>query len=135
MKRIKVIDDEQFFKYQTEWFKTQFNIGASSGVWRDFIGVQTSFKMDFDKDMFEDVKHVRYMLNEVGLKRLSNAVSAHKKRINQANKRSVQLTLDPSVALKLRQLALNQNMTQSEVVQQLLIGEVQIPIQLEDDYF
>ena len=125
---MKIIDDEQFFEYQSEWFKTQFKKGDSSGVWIDFKGVEHAFKMDRYGSMFEDVTHIRKMLNEVGLKRLNNAISARRKRINQADKKSVQLTLDKKVASKLKLMAENQNMTQSEIIAGMITGEIQMDL-------
>lgn len=125
---MKIIDDEQFFEYQSEWFKTQFKKGDSSGVWIDFKGVEHAFKMDRYGSMFEDVTHVRKMLNEVGLKRLNNAISARRKRINQTDKKSVQLTLDKNVASKLKLMAETKGMTQSEVIEGMITGEIQMDL-------
>lgn len=125
---MKIIDDEQFFEYQSEWFKTQFKKGDSSGVWIDFKGVEHAFKMDRYGSMFEDVTHVRKMLNEVGLKRLNNAISARRKRINQADKKSVQLTLDKNVASKLKLMAETKGMTQSEIIEGMITGEIQMDL-------
>lgn len=125
---MKIIDDEQFFEYQSEWFKTQFKKGDSSGVWVDFKGVEHAFKMDRYGSMFEDVTHIRKMLNEVGLKRLNNAISARRKRINQTDKKSVQLTLDKNVASKLKLMAETKGMTQSEIVEGMITGEIQMDL-------
>lgn len=125
---MKIIDDEQFFEYQSEWFKTQFKKGDSSGVWIDFKGVEHAFKMDRYGSMFEDVTHIRKMLNEVGLKRLNNAISARRKRINQTDKKSVQLTLDKNVASKLKLMAETKGMTQSEIVEGMITGEIQMDL-------
>ena len=125
---MKIIDDEQFFEYQSEWFKTQFKKGDSSGVWIDFKGVEHAFKMDRYGSMFEDVIHVRKMLNEVGLKRLNNAISARRKRINQTDKKSVQLTLDKNVASKLKLMAETKGMTQSEIIEGMITGEIQMDL-------
>ncbi|MEJ6080894.1 ribbon-helix-helix domain-containing protein [Vibrio sp. 1-Bac 57] len=125
---MKIIDDEQFFEYQSEWFKTQFKKGDSSGVWIDFKGVEHAFKMDRYGSMFEDVTHVRKMLNEVGLKRLNNAISARRKRINQTDKKSVQLTLDKNVASKLKLMAETKGMTQSEIIEGMITGEIQMDL-------
>ena len=125
---MKIIDDEQFFEYQSEWFKTQFKKGNSSGVWIDFKGVEHAFKMDRYGSMFEDVTHIRKMLNEVGLKRLNNAISARRKRINQTDKKSVQLTLDKNVASKLKLMAETKGMTQSEIIEGMITGEIQMDL-------
>ncbi|MEJ6080891.1 hypothetical protein MT391_20525 [Vibrio sp. 1-Bac 57] len=125
---MKIIDDEQFFEYQSEWFKTQFKKGDSSGVWIDFKGVEHAFKMDRYGSMFEDVTHIRKMLNEVGLKRLNNAISARRKRINQTNKKSIQLTLDKNVASKLKLMAETKGMTQSEIIEGMITGEIQMDL-------
>lgn len=125
---MKIIDDEQFFEYQSEWFKTQFKKGDSSGVWIDFKGVEHAFKMDRYGSMFEDVTHIRKMLNEVGLKRLNNAISARRKRINQTDKKSVQLTLDKNVASKLKLMAETKGMTQSEIIEGMITGEIQMDL-------
>ncbi|MEJ6124007.1 ribbon-helix-helix domain-containing protein [Vibrio sp. 2-Bac 85] len=125
---MKIIDDEQFFEYQSEWFKTQFKKGDSSGVWIDFKGVEHAFKMDRYGSMFGDVTHIRKMLNEVGLKRLNNAISARRKRINQTNKKSVQLTLDKNVASKLKLMAETKGMTQSEIIEGMITGEIQMDL-------
>lgn len=125
---MKIIDDEQFFEYQSEWFKTQFKKGDSSGVWVDFKGVEHAFKMDRYGSMFEDVTHIRKMLNEVGLKRLNNAISARRKRINQTDKKSVQLTLDKNVASKLKLMAETKGMTQSEIIEGMITGEIQMDL-------
>lgn len=125
---MKIIDDEQFFEYQSEWFKTQFKKGDSSGVWIDFKGVEHAFKMDRYGSMFEDVTHVRKMLNEVGLKRLNNAISARRKRINQTDKKSVQLTLDKNVASKLKLMAETKGLTQSEIIEGMITGEIQMDL-------
>ena len=125
---MKIIDNEIFFEYQSEWFKTQFKKGDLSGVWIDFKGVENAFKMDRYGAMFDDVKHVRKMLNEVGLKRLNNAISAHRKRINQTSKKSVQLTLDKNVASKLKIMAESKGMTQSEIIEGMITGEIQMDL-------
>ncbi len=125
---MKIIDDKIFFEYQSEWFKTQFKKGISSGVWNDFKGVENAFKMDRFGTMFDDVKHARTMLNEVGLKRLNNAISARRKRIKQVSKKSVQLTLDKDVAFKLKLMAESKSMTQSEVIEGMITGELQMDL-------
>ncbi|MEJ6080858.1 ribbon-helix-helix domain-containing protein [Vibrio sp. 1-Bac 57] len=125
---MKIIDDEQFFEYQSEWFKTQFKKGDSSGVWIDFKGVEHAFKMDRYGSMFEDVTHIRKMLNEVGLKRLNNAISARRKRINQTDKKSVQLTLDKNIASKLKLMAETKGVTQSEIIEGMITGEIQMDL-------
>ena len=42
---MKIIDDEAFFEYQTEWFKAQFQKGDPSGVWKDHKQVMFAYKM------------------------------------------------------------------------------------------
>jgi hypothetical protein len=123
---MKIIDDEQFFEYQAEWFKTQFQKGTDSGVWLDFKGVQNAYKMDRLDSFFEDVKHLRAMLNETGLKRLNNAISARRKRLKKTGYKSIQLNVQDSVAQKFNVMCHEMNLTQSEMFERLISGEVQM---------
>jgi len=123
---MKIIDDEQFFEYQTEWFKTQFQKGDESGVWVDFKGVQTAYKMDRLNDFFSDVRHLRSMLNDTGFKRLNNAISARKKRLKKTGYKSIQLNVQDGIADKFNLMCQEKNMTQSELFEQLISGEVQM---------
>lgn len=123
---MKIIDDEQLFEYQTDWFKAQFQKGEVSGVWLDFKGVQNAYKMDRLNNFFDDVRHLRAMLNETGLKRLNNAISARKKRLKKTGYKSIQLNIQSSIADKFNLMCKERNLTQSEMFEQLISGEVQM---------
>lgn len=123
---MKIIDDEQFFEYQSEWFKTQFQKGEESGVWVDFKGVSNAFKIDRFNNFFDDVTHLRTMLNDTGLKRLNNAISARRKRLKKTGYKSIQLNVQGLIADKFNLMCKEKNLTQSEMFEQLISGEVQM---------
>lgn len=125
---MKIINDKQFFEYQSEWFKTQFQKGTAAGVWIDFKGVSNAFKLDRFEDFFEDVTHLRAMLNETGIKRLNNAISAHKKRLRKTGYKSIQLNVQDAIADKFNLMCRKKNMTQSEMFEKLISGEVQMDL-------
>lgn len=124
---MKIIDDEMLFDYQKEWFKTQFKGEENSGVWNDFKSVDVAYKMSRD-DFFDDVKHLRTMLNGIGLKRLNNAISARRKRMRRKNYKSIQINVEEAIADKFNTMCAEKNMTQSELFENMIRGEVQMSL-------
>jgi len=66
------------------------------------------------------------MINEVGLKRLNNAISARRKRDKKTGYRSIQLNVQSAIAEKFNLMCTNKNLTQSEMFEKLISGEVQM---------
>ena len=123
---MKIIDDEAFFEYQTEWFKAQFQKGDPSGVWKDHKQVMFAYKIDKKDGFFTEIYMLRDMLNDVGIKRLNNAISARKKRLRKTGSMSIQMNVPKAIADKFNLMCQKRNLTQSDMFEKLLTGEVQM---------
>ena len=119
---MKLIENPEYFSVQITWFNTQIS-RVDSDVWSDRYKDQEKIsaiaKTACNYYSGEELEALRAFLNETGLKRLNNSISAYKKR-QAGRKKPVQLSLLPKTAEKLSKLASDKKQTISEYVEEMV---------------
>lgn len=126
--RAKLIDNPDYFPLQDAWFAKQVN-GANGAVFKNFALAERSFNnakgsMNLPLDA-EQLLSMRGELNEKGLKLLSNAIAAHKKREKKKAApgvvtKKLQADIDVTTLAKLNAYCNAQNKDQATVLTELI---------------
>ena len=117
-----LIDDPLYYPVQIKWFNSQIS-NIASDVWIDKWGKRKQIEAIAIKSSnyyYEsELKELRGYLNDTGLKRLNNSISAFKRR-QETRLKPVQLTLSPEAQNKLTKLRALTGETQSEYIENLI---------------
>ncbi|MGR6781571.1 hypothetical protein ACU5B6_18755 [Moritella viscosa] len=120
---MKLIDDPKLEMNQVKWFDKHtatmdikyFNVSGLNDKDIKVKAVLCGFTTITERHL----DGLRALLNDKGLKALSNALASAKKRLNSENQ-SLQITLDYWTIKKLKLKAKQKNMSMSELVKTLL---------------
>ena len=126
---MRIIDDAKYFETQRKWFNTQIAKGNSSDCWLDFEGAKMALTALRNDELKQgewdelDLFRLRSFLNDTGIKKLNNAISAFKKREKKnLEQKQILVYLKSDTVRKLNRICKTQDLTQSDLLEILISG-------------
>jgi len=127
---MKLVDDPDYFNLQEKWFSNQLDKAFGVYSFENIAKAEIQFNklrarsgfMSLDGDA---LTQMREALTEKGLKLLSNAIAAHKKRVKRkglvaGTTKKLQADIDPTVLDVLNDYCKKENKDQAAVLTELI---------------
>lgn len=119
--KFQLLNEKEFFQNQVNWFEKQIKKIDIDNFEVSGISEKDNKVREILNGSSVQERHLnelQRLLNDQGLKRLSNSIASAKKR-KKSNKKSLQLMLEVETINKLEKLASAQSMTISEYLENL----------------